>query len=133
MDAVKKHTKAPIHTANPSFDDVMSLARRWYYSKVRILTDDAIKRCRSECKPDTEKQAREWLTEDVDQTTDGHECVIYTAKAGMVCAASDNDGAYEDSVGEKPPTIEAQACMAMRADVWELLEARSSEWIPDWD
>lgn len=114
----------------PSFDDVMRAARRWYYSEIRDLVDDAIARLKSECKPSDEDEAREWLRDDVDQTTDGHAFVIYTGQAAMACAASDNDGAYEDDTGEAPPTVEVRACYAMRADAWELLEARSDEWIP---
>lgn len=71
---------------------------------------------------------REFLQEWVEEATDGHEFVIYTHKAQLVVATSRNDGAYEDNTGEKPPTVEAQACAAMRADVWELLEAREEEW-----
>lgn len=115
----------------PDFDEVMRTARRWYYSEIRDLANDAIARLKTEGKPSDEDEAREWLQQDVDQTTDGHSFVIYTAQAGMACAASDNDGAYEEETGEKPPTVEAQACMAMRRDVWELLDARSDEWIPE--
>lgn len=112
--------------AEVTFDDVMTAARRWYYTEIRSLADDAIARLKTEGK--NARDAREWLTEDINQTTDGHAFVIYTAQAGMVCAASDCDSTYEDELGEKPPTVEAQACMAMRADIWQLLEARSDEW-----
>jgi hypothetical protein len=77
---------------------------------------------------DMGEDAREWLTEHVDGVTDDHNHVIYTGKAWMLCAASDNDDAYQEQMGEPPPTIEARACMALRADVWEMLEARSDEW-----
>lgn len=71
---------------------------------------------------------REFLQEWVESATDDHNYVTYTHKAQLVVATSRNDGAYEDDIGEKPPTIEAQACAAMRADVWEILEVRSDEW-----
>lgn len=71
---------------------------------------------------------REFLQKWVESATDDHNYVIYTHKAQLVVATSRNDSAYEDDIGEKPPTVEAQACAAMRADVCELLEARSDEW-----
>lgn len=122
-------TKTKTKTKTPSFDEVMSLARSWYYDEIRSLAEDAVERCNAH-KFQTEDEAREWLQTDIDETTDGHEYVIYTAKAGMVCTASDNDGAYEESTGEPAPTVEAKACFAMRADIWQLLEARSDEWVP---
>lgn len=112
-----------------SFDSVMELARKWYYTEIRSLADDAIARALKEAHAD-EDTRRTWLARDVEETTDDHAFIIYTAQAGMVCAASDNDGAYEDDIGENPPTIEAQACMAMRADVWQVIDARTDEWIP---
>jgi hypothetical protein len=112
----------------PDFGDVMNAARRWYYGEIRSLADEAIKECLEDAEDDDTDARREWLTTWIDETTDGHEYVIYTAKAGMVCVASDNDDAYESESGEKPPSVEAQACLAMRADVWQLLDARSDEW-----
>ncbi len=109
-----------------TFDNVMTLARRWYYSEVRDLADESIK-ATVEHATDTDARTdaiQEWLTE----TIDGCQLVIYTAQAAMVCAASDNYGAYEDECREKPPTVEVQAFAAMRADVWQLLSAREDEW-----
>lgn len=114
---------------SPSFHDVMTLARKWYYSEIRSIADEAIKHVLAEHSSDDTDARREALVDWVDETTDGHEYVIYTAKAGMVCAASDNDVAYEDATGDKPPTVEVQACFAMRADVLELLDAREDEWL----
>jgi len=113
-----------------SFDDVMSLARRWYYTEIRSLADEAIRAVHAD-KPSSsydENDRREFLTGWVDETTDAHSFVIYTAKAGMVLAASDCDSAYEDATGETGASVEVRACFAMRADVWALLEARSDEW-----
>lgn len=111
----------------PEFEAVMDLARRWYYGEIRSIADEAIRLCASEASGDADDR-REWLTQWVDQTTDGHEYVIYTAKAGMALAASDCDTAYEDQTGEAGGTVEVRACYAMRADVWALLEAREDEW-----
>lgn len=114
---------------SPDFNDVMSLARRWYYSEIRDLVDEAIKVVAKDHAKDSTDDRREALTTWVDETTDGHEFVIYTAKAGMVCAASDCSDTYRDETGEENnPVVEIQACYAMRADIWQLLEARSDEW-----
>lgn len=116
----------------PNLDRAFDEIRRWHYSEIRSIADEAIKECNAHHDAtDDEDIRREWLIEWVDETTDGHSHVIYTFKAKCVCLASDNEDAYEDEIGEKPPTVGAQACMAMRRDVWELLEARSDEWIPD--
>lgn len=72
---------------------------------------------------DREEYLREW----VDQTTDGHEFVIYTHKARLVLVATDNPDAYSE-LGSETQTPETMACCALRADVWELLEARRDEW-----
>lgn len=113
-------------------NDAISAIRGWYYSAIRSLADSAIEDCKKE-KHDDEYDARQWLTERIDQDTDGHEFAIYAFKAQCVCLASDNEDAYEDELGEKPPSVEEQACMAMRADVWELLNAREDEWLPTQD
>lgn len=117
----------------PDFDDVMRLARRWHYSEVRSLADEAIKECLKACATDDSDHARrEWLTTWVDETTDGHSHVIYTGQASMLLAASDNEDAWEE-LGDSMPDVSARACMALRADVWELLEARDDEWKPGGD
>ena len=48
---------------------------------------------------------------------------IYTWDATLIAAWSDNSGAYEDEMGEKPPTVEAQACWAYMADLRDVLRA----------
>ncbi len=113
-------------------DDAFDAICKWYDSAIRSLADSLIEDCKKEKHAD-EYDARQWLTERIDQDTDGHEFVIYTFKAKCACLASDNEDAYEDELGEKPPSVEAQACMAMRADVWELLNAREDEWLPTQD
>ncbi len=111
---------------NINFDDVMRLARQWYYSEIREIADSAIKSVNADTNGDDDHEA--YLQTFVDAVTDEHQFVTFTVMAGMVCAVSDNDSAYTDELGEKPPLIEAQACFAMRADVWELLNARRPEW-----
>lgn len=74
---------------------------------------------------------REFLTEWIDGVTDDHQRVIYTAQAKALLLASDNESAYEDEMGEAPEgpmAISAQACMALRRDVWDLLDSREDEW-----
>jgi hypothetical protein len=118
----------------PDFSDVMSIARKWLYTEIRSIAEEAIKELKSQTPAlETDDECREWLVEWVDETTDGHQFVIHTAQAGMVLAASDNDNAYEDETGETGASVEAKACCAMRADVWELLEARSDEWLVETD
>ncbi len=119
----------------PEFDTIMSAARRWHLTEVNSIADEAIKELAAKRKksPMTESEAREWLVEWVDQTTDGHEHVIYTGQATLLLAASSNDTAYEDESGEKPADSSAAACWALRADVWEALDHRSDEWEHDDD
>ena len=121
--------------ASPEFEDAMDLARRWHYTEVRSLADMAIEeltavRAKS---PMTESEARDWLTRWTDESTDGHNHVIYTGKAVLLLAASDNDGAYESELGESTADSSARAAIALRADVWELLESRTDEWERDDD
>ncbi len=113
----------------PQFDEVMTAARKWYYTAIRELVEDAIKRIPAGL---TENEVNEWLVDDVNETCDGHEVVIYTAMASMACAASDNDGTIED-VGQLGATetdggVSRRAYFAMVADAWELLQARHEEW-----
>lgn len=116
--------------ANPEFAEVMDLARRWHYTEVRSLADAAIEELAADRakSPMTESEARDCLTRWVDQTTDGHSHVIYTGHAAMLLAASDNDGAYESETGQTTASYSVRAAVALRADVWQLLESRSEEW-----
>jgi hypothetical protein len=80
---------------------------------------------------DAHADARDFLVEHVDEVTDSHRFATYTFQSKCALFASDNEGAYESEMGEAPSgphAVAAQACMALRADVWELLEARSEEW-----
>lgn len=71
---------------------------------------------------------REFMEQWVDQTTDGHEFVIYTYQAQLVLATSSNSEAWRDLDSSNRPDDSACACLAMRADVWEKLEAWSEGW-----
>lgn len=106
-----------------------NMIREWYYTEIRSMVDGLIADLKSEDLDDADT-CREWLTERIDEDTDGHEFVIYTYKAKCLLLASDNEDAYATELGEPAPSVEAAACMAMRADVWELLGAREDEWLP---
>lgn len=126
------HPSAIVETiieAAPDLDRAYREVRRWYYSGVRSLVEGLIEECLAE-KHKTGYAARKWLLERVDEDTDQHEFVIYTFKAKCALLASDNENAYQEEVGELAQSVEAAARWAMRRDVWELLEARSDEWIP---
>jgi hypothetical protein len=128
-------TKDAQNDDGPDFDAVMTAARRWYYSEVRSIADDAICLvCEDRPAPKyDEDERRAYLARWVDEITNGHEYVIYTAKAAMVLAASDCETAYEESMGETTGDVSTRACFAMRADIWQLLDARSDEWVPSED
>jgi hypothetical protein len=110
-------------------DTAFSAIRKWYYSGIRSLVDYLIADIKTE-EIDDENRAREWMHERVDEDTDSHNFVTYTFKAKCALLASDNEDAYSDEIGEPAPSVEAAACMAMRADAWELLNAREDEWLP---
>lgn len=116
--------------AEPSYDSIMTAARRWHFTEVRSLASDALSRltAQRETSPMTDREARDWLVVDIDQSTNGHESVIYIGQAGLLLAASDNDGAYESEYGGAISHVSARACCALRADVWEEIESRKAEW-----
>jgi hypothetical protein len=64
------------------------------------------------------------------ETVDGSQRVIYTHRARLGMACTSNPDAYEDELGEKPPTAEAAMCMAMVADCREVIE-RWLEHLPE--
>lgn len=104
---------------------------RWYYTEIRDCVQAAINELdRSTGLSEDNIEPQEWLQEYVDRLTDNHEFVIYTYKARTALLVSSNEGAYEDETGEKPPTPEVACCFAMRADIWQVLNARSKEWEP---
>lgn len=131
--AIAAQVEATRAIESPEFDLVMSMARRWHYAEVRSLEDSAIEALAAERKRQTMRadEARDWLSTWLDETIDGHQHVILTGQAVMLLAASDNDDAYESEHGETTGDASARAYSALRADVWEMLEARSDEWERD--
>ena len=109
-----------------TFDDAMNILRRWYHDEIRSLAEEAVLEFpfpADENDDDENEEDRDtWLHE----TIDGHEFVIYTAKAQAVALASDNADAEEDETGEKSTDDSRRAYYAMRADVREQIEANRS-------
>lgn len=125
---------------------ISSILGDWYHAEIRSIADELIATCRRERGIDpwpkwqtgnacdlrdaSEDAVREWVSERVDEDTDGHEYVIYTHKARLVLVASDNADSYDEEIGvDGSASVEAKACWAMRADVWEVLHAREDEWL----
>lgn len=125
---------------------ISSILGDWYHAEIHSIADAIIRDVRVArgveaprpreyvtdeiARESDEDEIREWVSERVDEDTDSHEYVIYTYKARLVLLASDNESAYEDEIGDSTgATVEARACMAMRADVLEVLHAREDEWL----
>ena len=109
----------------PPFDEVMLNAGipATHWESARLSNPERRYRERDEG-----TDPREFLTDWVDQTTNGHEFVIYTFKAQAALLVSGNSGAWDDEGMGGTPSDEARACVAMCADMWEQLVRRSSEW-----
>ncbi len=90
-----------------------------------LTSKEYFEECR-ECAKSAIEQAKEYR-EDIEdvlhEMIDGHEYIIYTHKARLVVAWSENPDAYEDEMGERAPTDEARAFFAMRADVQRYVDA----------
>ena len=126
----------------PDFWSAMHIVERWYVEHVHDLADeyDALLFTRMEEAEDRElaewieagemeedfafdsaeaaeeldEEMRQWLHESID----GHEIIIYTMKAKAVLLISNNEGAYEDEIGEGG-SVEARAYMAFETDVMQ--------------
>lgn len=133
----------PMDGSEISARTISSILSTWYYAEIRAITESIIRDVRvgrgidapkpreyvhDELHDAADNAVREWVMECVDARTDDHEYVIYTYKAKLVLVASEHADAYEEEIGGKA-TVEARACMAMRADVWEHLNAREDEWL----
>lgn len=97
-----------------NFETAMIGLNKWYFSEIRSLVEQyegEIKNGEIEDEEDLEMKISEML--------DSHEFVSYTAKAWAVCLCSSHENAYEEEMGEAPPTVEARALWAMRTDVYE--------------
>ncbi len=104
---------------NDTFTQGVQLLSKWYNDECRDCARQVLLEARENRELRRDRDENEILQELID----GHEYVIYTFKAQLVVAFSDHSDAYEDELGEKPPTVEAQACMAMIADVREYMDS----------
>jgi hypothetical protein len=111
-----------------SFDDAMRAARQAYWAEVRSLAEDVINEARDNA------TSGDWTDEDdlrtyIHESIDGHAWVIYTARAQMVCLASDNDGAGMEEGLVDPASFKdgipwsQLAYCAMERDLYEHLDA----------
>lgn len=99
------------------FQEAMRPLNRWYESEIRSLVEDFEKQIKS-----GEIEDADDLEMTISETLDNHEFVIYTGQSWAVCLCSSHENAYEEEMGTKPPTIEAQALWAMRTDVYDRLD-----------
>jgi len=113
-----RKTKTPVETP-ATFDDAMRILRRWYHDEIRSLAEEAVREYPFPADDENEEDRDTWLHE----TIDGHEYVIYTAKAQAVALASDNADACEEEMGQKPENDGIRAYFAMLADVREQIDA----------
>lgn len=100
---------------NDTFETGTRALRIWYESECRSCALEVLK--------EAKKRARDAEDEILHEMIDSHEFIIYTHKAQLVIALSEHSDAYEDEVGEKAPTDEARAYMAMVADVRAYMDA----------
>lgn len=133
MSTKHKHKRNP---DDESVDDIPNkitgMLSKWHHAEVKSLAEDYIKRIKAKEFDDADE-----LMEDLDQTIDGHQHVIYTYLAKLTCLASDNEGAYEDATGEEHGTPEQIAYFALKQDVLEEMERQgvdpndSDDWFED--
>ena len=98
------------------FDDACRALRHWYYSEIKEWAADYDRAIES-----GEYADREEFLDRLHEDIDSSQLVIYTYKAKAVLFASDNEDAYEDQMGEKAPTVEAAAYMAIETDILRTL------------
>lgn len=101
-----------------TYEQVRSLAARWYFDEVRSVAAEIERKCKAR-----EYDSSEEAHDDISQTIDGHEFIIYTGQAQLVCFASNHDDECEEETGEKPKSVEVQAYYAMKRDVYEAIDA----------
>ena len=98
--------------------------QKTYYSEIRSMAEDYQKRIE-----EGEFDDRDSLLEDIHETLDGHQFVIYTHKAQCVCLVSSNDGRAADEYGADCLVIggslnwSIMAYCAMEADLYEALDS----------
>lgn len=93
-------------------DEALRVLNHDYWDDVRGIVDDLGRAIH-----DGEITDDESFYEYLDETTDGHQRVIYTHQARLGLCFTNNADAYEEEFGEKPPSVEAQMLYALRADV----------------
>lgn len=95
-----------------SVDEALRVLNHDYWDDVRDIVDDLARAIR-----DGEITDDESFQEYLDETTDGHERVIYAHQSRLGLCFTNNADAYEEEFGEKPPSVEAQMLMSLRWDV----------------
>ena len=100
-----------------------------YWCEIRSLAGD----CLAEAIEDGEVTDADSLHDWLWQTIDGHEYVIYTAKAQAVLAISPNDGAYIDEYGTDG--LVEDGCLNWSRLAYGAMDADLREALPDidWD
>lgn len=74
-----------------------NLMRQGYFDDVRSCAENIKSEIASEIKDGKRgEELREWLIDNLDQTCDGHQRVIYTYQAQETLLFSENDGAIEE-------------------------------------
>lgn len=112
----------------PEYSDAARVAERWYHAEVSHCADGVIETLKEGEADDREEQ----ITESLFDAIDGRQCIIYTAQARMVLAATRNADALEEAQGDGvEATFEQRAFYAMEQDVREEIERRRDEWHPD--
>lgn len=108
-----------------TYDEALSAVYSWYYPRVRRLVDEAIAACKTERPVNVSRE--QFLTDWVNKASDSCGLVIYNEHASMVLAASNNADAYSYEF-EEHGSLNWRAMYALRADMWEALDARKEEW-----
>ena len=97
--------------------------RETYCSEIRSLAEDYQKRIE-----EGEFDDRDSMLEDIRETLDSHQFVIYTHKAQCVCLVSSNDGRAIEEFGAEGVVKDGSiawafmAYCAMEADLYEALD-----------
>jgi len=94
----------------------LRVLQRDYQDDVQGIVDEMRRQVRDgECDEDD-------FFERLDEQIDGHQRVIYTAKARVGLCCTDNPDAYQDETGElAPESVEVAMYYALRADVTAIL------------
>jgi hypothetical protein len=121
----KAAPKKPDRPSEADVNEALRVLRSDYYTDIRDLARDYAKRVADG--EFTGRRGSEDLDEDIHQTVDGYNWVIYTHQAKIVQIVSDNaDAAFEEGVapemGSDSVPFEVLAYHAIRADLREALE-----------